>query len=136
VAPGDARTLLSMKVLVVEDSTAVRRRLASRLRELPGVELVAEATDGSGALWYARTLAPDVVLLDLSLPGPSGIEVLTRIKNGTNPPVVIVLTNNANEPYRVACLGRGADYFFDKSKQFDEMVDLLSHLCNPRKERS
>ena len=54
-----------MKVLVVDDSAAVRRRLASRLRELDGIEVVAEATDGSGALWYARTLSPDVVLLDL-----------------------------------------------------------------------
>jgi DNA-binding NarL/FixJ family response regulator len=125
-----------MKVLVVDDSAAIRRRLASTLRELAGVEFVAEATDGSGALWYARTLNPDVVLLDLSLPGPSGIEVLMRLKSASSPPVVIVLTNNANEPYRAACLGRGADYFFDKSKQFDEMVDLLGSLCNPRKERS
>jgi DNA-binding NarL/FixJ family response regulator len=124
-----------MKVLVVEDSTAVRRRLASRLKELEGIELVGEATDGSGALWYARTLAPDIVLLDLSLPGPSGIEVLSRLKNASNPPVVIVLTNNANEPYRVACLGRGADYFFDKSKQFDEMIDLLKDLSHPRRVR-
>src|SRR5262245_36235939 len=124
-----------MKVLVVEDSTAIRHRLASRLKELEGVEVVAEATDGSGALWYSRTLTPDVVLLDLSLPGPSGIEVLSRLKSGPNPPVVIVLTNNANEPYRVACLGRGADYFFDKSKQFDEMVDLVSDLSNPRRAR-
>ena len=125
-----------MKVLVVDDSAAIRRRLASRLRELAGVEFVAEATDGSGALWYARTLEPDVVLLDLSLPGPSGIEVLMRLKSGSNPPVVVVLTNNANEPYRIACLGRGADYFFDKSKQFDEMIDLLSNLRNRGKERS
>jgi DNA-binding NarL/FixJ family response regulator len=124
-----------MKVLVVEDSTAVRRRLACRLKEITGVELVGEATDGSGALWYARTLGPEIVLLDLSLPGPSGIEVLSRLKGGPNPPVVIVLTNNANEPYRVACLGRGADYFFDKSKQLDEMIDLVSDLVNPRKAR-
>jgi DNA-binding NarL/FixJ family response regulator len=124
-----------MKVLVVEDSTAVRHRLAARLKELAGVELVGEATDGSGALWFARTLEPDVVLLDLSLPGPSGIEVLTRLKGGANPPVVIVLTNNANEPYRLACLGRGADHFFDKSKQFDEMIDLVGELTHPRKGR-
>lgn len=124
-----------MKVLVVEDSSAVRRRLASRLKELVGVELVGEAADGSDALWFSRTLTPDVVLLDLSLPGPSGIEVLTHLKSGPNPPLVIVLTNNANEPYRVACLGRGADYFFDKSKQFDEMIDLVNDLSNPRKAR-
>src|SRR5262250_568131 len=116
---GDARTLRSMKVLVVEDSAAVRRRLASRLKEIEGVELVGEASDGNGALWYSRTLAPDLVLLDLSLPGPSGVEVLARLKSEESPPVVIVLTNNANESYRAACLGRGADYFFDKSEQFD-----------------
>jgi DNA-binding NarL/FixJ family response regulator len=124
-----------MKVLVVDDSSAVRHRLASRLKELAGIELVAEAADGSGALWYSRTVEPDLVLLDLSLPGPSGIEVLSRLKSGEKPPVVIVLTNNANEPYRVACLGRGADYFFDKSKQFEEMIDLVSDLSHPRKGR-
>ncbi len=122
-----------MKVLVVDDSAAVRRRLASRLRELEGVKLVAEATDGSGALWYSRTLVPDVVLLDLSLPGPSGIEVLSRLKATENPPVVIVPTNHANESYRAACLGRGADFFFDKSQQFDDMVELVRELsASPR----
>src|SRR5260221_14554157 len=117
-----------MKVLVVDDAATIRQRLALLLKELDSLELVGTAADGNSALWLARTLSPDVVLLDLSLPGPSGIEVLWRMKNFAAPPVVVVLTNHATDDYRRACLDRGADFFFDKSKEFDRMVDLLRTL--------
>jgi DNA-binding NarL/FixJ family response regulator len=98
------------------------------LREIERVELVGGAADGNSALWLARTLGPDVVLLDLNLPGPSGIEVLWRLKMLAPAPCVIVLTNHATDDYRRACLDRGADYFFDKSKEFEKMLDQLRRL--------
>ena len=117
-----------MRVLVVDDAANVRQRLATLLRELDRVELVGGAADGNSALWLARTLAPDVVLLDLNLPGPSGIEVLWRLKMLAPAPVVIVLTNHATSDYRKACLDRGADFFFDKSKEFERMLEQLRRM--------
>jgi DNA-binding NarL/FixJ family response regulator len=117
-----------MRVLVVDDAATVRHRLARLLKEIERVELVGGAADGNSALWLARTLAPDVVLLDLNLPGPSGIEVLWRLKMLAAPPVVIVLTNHATDDYRRACLDKGADFFFDKSKEFEKMLDQLRRL--------
>ena len=117
-----------MRVLVVDDAATVRQRLATLLRELDRVELVEKTTDDDSALWLARTLAPDVVLLDLNLSGPSGIEVLWRLKMLAPAPLVIVLTNHATSDYRKACLDRGADFFFDKSKEFERMLDQVRRL--------
>ncbi len=117
-----------MRVLVVDDAATVRERLARLLKELDKIELAGVAADGNSALWLARTLAPDVVVLDLNLPGPSGIEVLWRLKMLSPAPIVMVLTNHATLDYRRACLDRGADFFFDKSKEFDRMIDQLGRL--------
>lgn len=117
-----------MRVLVVDDAAPVRQRLAQLLKEVERVELVGVVADGNSALWLARTLAPDVVLLDLNLPGTSGIEVLRRLKMLARAPIVIVLTNHATPDYRKACLDRGADFFFDKSNEFERMLDQLRRL--------
>ena len=122
-----------MKVLVVDDSPAIRQRLSSRLKEIHGIDLVASVADGYGALRSAESLDPDVVLLDLSIPGLSGIEVLASLKSTADPPVVIVLTNHADATYRTACFRRGADFFFDKSEELEAMVNVLRNLHQSQK---
>lgn len=108
-------------MLVVDDSAAIRARLAAMLREVPGVE-VCEADGADEALDIARRRAPNVVLLDLHMPGKSGLAVLPELKAVSPSPVVIVLTTHPTEHHRRLCLGHGADYFFDKSADFAKLV--------------
>ncbi len=114
----------AVRVLVVDDSMAIRQRLAAMLHEVPGVE-VSEARDADEAISLARSLAPDLVLLDLQMPGKSGIVALPEIKGVCPPPIVVVLTNHPTEHHRRVCEGRGADYFFDKSEDFSKLVLAL-----------
>jgi two-component system, NarL family, response regulator DevR len=121
-----------VRVILVDDSPAVRARLASMLGEAAGVVVVAEAWDGPEALRLVRLHAPDVVVLDLNLPGMSGLEVLAVIKASPAPPVVIILTNHPHERYRVACLRAGADFFFDKSGDFDRVAGAVASTATPK----
>jgi len=70
----------------------------------------------------------DIVLLDLNLPDKSGIELLKEIKHNHPQIKVIVLTNHASDNYREICTYMGADYFFDKSSDFDKITETINSM--------
>ncbi|MGO8995732.1 MAG: response regulator transcription factor [Polyangiaceae bacterium] len=121
-----------MRVIVVDDSPAVRARLVAMLGETHDVQVVAEAWEGAEALRLVRLHAPDAVILDLNLPGMSGLDVLTVLKAEPSPPVVIILTNHPHDRYRAACLRGGADFFFDKSRDFDRVALAVAAAATPK----
>jgi len=118
-----------VRILVVDDSSAVRARLVSLLAEQPGVTSLAEAATGEDALMHIRAHRPDVVVLDLQLPVMSGLELLSAFRAEPRP-CFIVLSNNAEPQYRREANARGADHFFDKSTEFDRVVPVVAELIN------
>lgn len=119
-----------MKVLVVDDSDAIRTRLVALLQELPGAE-VFEATRADEALAFCRTSRVDAVLLDLHMPGRWGLAIVAALKALDPPPVVVVLTGHPTEHHRRSSLAAGADYFFDKSHEFARAVEVLARPTPP-----
>ena len=117
-----------MKVFVADDSTVLRERVIEMLSDLPGIEIVGYAQDVSETLTAIKKLNPDVVILDIRMPGGSGMDVLQDVKKDKQAPVVIILTNYPYPQYRKKCLGLGADYFFDKSTEFEKMTELFRQL--------
>lgn len=117
-----------MKIFLVEDSQEVRERLCSMIKGIPDIELVAEVDNEDDAVQGICSLLPDVVILDLTLTGGSGMEVLRRIRLQPLHMQVIVLTNYSYPQYRKKCLDLGADYFLDKTKDIAELGELLSKL--------
>lgn len=113
------------KVFLADDSPAVRERLISLLTELPNVEIVGQTDGALEAIDSIRRLKPTAVVLDVSMPDGSGLSVLETIKKDAEAPMVIMLTNFAHEPYRRRCLQLGADYFFDKSNEFEKVIQVL-----------
>jgi two-component system response regulator AlgR len=81
-----------LKVLIVDDEPPARERLKSLLGEMPGSEVVGEATNGQQALERSYELTPDVVLLDVRMPGMDGIEVARHLNALAEPPAVIFTT--------------------------------------------
>jgi two-component system response regulator AlgR len=81
-----------LKVLIVDDEPPARERLRSLLVEIPEVDVVGEAVNGQQALVRAHELAPDVILLDVRMPGMDGIEVARHLNALTEPPAVIFTT--------------------------------------------
>jgi len=117
-----------MRVLIADDSRVVVERLADLLKEVPGVQLVGRANDAPEAIRSVLKTNPDAVILDLQMPGGSGLDVLRRIRQ-THPSVwVLICTNYPYPQYREECLAAGANYFLDKSAEFEKIPKILRDL--------
>jgi len=103
-----------IKVLVVDDHPFVRRGVRQTLTEEPGIEVVAEAEDGEKALKSLEESNVDVVVLDLSLPGSTGLSVLELIKERHPDLPVLILTMHSEEEYAVRAFKTGAAGFLTK----------------------
>jgi DNA-binding NarL/FixJ family response regulator len=117
-----------MKVFIADDSKVLCERLIEMLSDIPGIEIIGHAQDVAESLTSIKKLNPDIVILDIRMPGGSGIDVLQDIKKGRQAPMVIILTNYPYPQYRKKCLGLGADYFFDKSTEFEKVTELFKLL--------
>ena len=113
-------------VLVVEDSLLIIERILSLLSESSNIKMIIHAANYSESIKMINEINADIVLLDLNLPDKSGIELLKEIKNNHPQMKVIVLTNHASDNYREICTYMGADYFFDKSSDFDKITETIN----------
>ncbi len=113
---------------MVDDSPVVRERLQNMLSEIPGVEVVGEAENAEQARLKIPLENPEVVILDISMPGESGIDLLRFLKTMEIVPVVMMLTNYPYPQYREESLEAGADFFFDKSSEFLQLIDVVRDL--------
>ncbi|HEY0845479.1 MAG TPA: response regulator transcription factor [Noviherbaspirillum sp.] len=119
-----------MKVFLVEDSAAIRDHVRATVSEVAGAEVVAEAETESAAIEGICRTRPDAVILDLTLPRGSGIEVLRCTKQLLPDVRFIILTNKADLQYRKKCMALGADYFLDKSREFGSLGRHLRDLSD------
>ena len=118
-------TVPPIRVCIVEDQTLVREGIRSLLALAPGIEVVAEAADGAAALETIPASGADVVLLDVKMPGLSGIDVLrTLAARGTLRPT-IVLTTFEDEELVVESLRAGARGFLLKDVSLDGLVRAI-----------
>jgi len=119
-----------MRVLIADDSEALVQRLVTTLAKLDGIEIVGHAETVAEAAEGVRNLRPDVVILDIRMPGGSGIDVLDGMKRDRVTPTVIVLTNYDYPQYRKKCIQSGASFFFDKSAEFEKVAQVLRGLIS------
>lgn len=120
------------KLLIVDDSKEIRDGLSRFISAINSIEIVGEAENGATALAMVENLKPDFVTLDIKMPGVSGILILFEIKRRSPKTVVFMLTNFPLEHYKRICYNAGANYFFDKSNEFEEMINTIQTLAeNP-----
>ena len=111
-----------LRVLLVDDEPLVRRGLRTILGGEPDLEVVGEAADGAEALSGARTLRPDVVCMDVRMPGLDGIRATELLVASSAAPRVLVVTTFASDDYVFAALRAGASGFVLKRAGADELV--------------
>ena len=104
----------TVRILLVEDHTLVRAGIRALLQELGNVEVVAETGDGNDALRLVAKELPDIVLMDIAMPGLNGIEAAGRIKKEYPQVKVIILSMHANEEYVLQSLRDGASGYLLK----------------------
>jgi DNA-binding NarL/FixJ family response regulator len=114
------------RVVIIDDSNEVRERLSALLSECPEIRIVGQAGNGGEALAALHALKPDAVILDIRLPGRSGIQLLKEIKATRPETKVIMLTTYDFGQYRRQCMQLGADHFFNKTLEFEKVVEVLA----------
>jgi DNA-binding NarL/FixJ family response regulator len=117
-----------MNVVLVDDSLLVRERVASIISEIPSAKVIGEAGNSIEAMEVVRKTKPDVVILDIKMPGESGLQVLRKLKNEFGELRIIMLTNYSDSQYKAECLMHGADYFLCKSDEFNKLPEVFSKL--------
>ena len=111
-----------IRVLLADDQALVRAGFRMILKSEPGIEVVGEAGDGSEAVALARTLDPNVVLMDVRMPEMDGIEATRRIVDGDGAPRVLVLTTFDLDEYVYEALRAGASGFLLKDAPEDQLL--------------
>ena len=119
-----------LTILTIDDSEIVRKQLMEMLCEIKGVEWVKAAECAEEGLELALTLKPMLVILDLSMPYTSGVEIIPKLKQISPSPILIVLTNYSDSIYQEHCINLGADYFLDKSLEFLRISDITKNILN------
>jgi DNA-binding NarL/FixJ family response regulator len=117
-----------MKVFIADDSRAIVERLADLLEEVPGAQLVGQAGDVPEAVHSIQKIKPDALILDLQMPGGSGLDVLRAIRTEHPQLCVLICTNYPYPQLREKCLSAGANFFLDKSTEFERIPDILRGL--------
>ena len=121
-----------VRVLIVDDSLILRERLCCRLGSIEGIEIAGRACDVPGGIETFRRVNPDVVVLDLLMPGGSGIDVLEAIKRERPSTIVVILTNHPLPQLMKKSREVGAEYFFDKTQEFGKVADVLREVVKNR----
>ena len=121
---------MTIRVLAADDQRVVREGLALLLSLLPGVEVVGTAGDGKEALDLVAQLRPDVVLMDLRMPGLDGVAATRRLRAEHPAVKVIVLTTYADDRSVVGALQAGADGYLTKDAGGDEIRQALERVLN------
>jgi DNA-binding NarL/FixJ family response regulator len=110
---------------MVDDSPIVLGRLAALADELPCLQVAGLAGSGARALDCFHECRPDAVVLDIELSDISGMEVLEHIKKERPDCLVVMLTTYGSEYFRQRCMELGADFFFNKSSEFERVFEVL-----------
>lgn len=117
------------RVLIADDQKVVRDGLATLLGLIDGLQVVGVALDGADAIRQAEALCPDVILMDLHMPGVDGVEATRRLTASGSPARVVVLTTYTDDEWVFAALRAGARGFLTKDASAEEIRDALTTVA-------
>jgi DNA-binding NarL/FixJ family response regulator len=123
----------ALNILLVDDVNIVLQKMKMFLSIVPSVNRVDTADSADKAYSLLESNQPQLVVLDVNMPGTSGIDMLKKIRSSEQPqPVVVMLTNQKEKIYKDTCLSLGADYYMDKSKDFLCLPEIIRELSAKR----
>ncbi len=125
-------TVKPIRVVLADDHTLVRAGIRALLEKLPGVEVVGEAGDGREVLKLVKQHRPDVVLMDIAMPGLNGLEAAVRMAKEFPDVRVIILSMHHNEEYVWRALKAGAAGYLLKKAATAELATALQHVAQGR----
>lgn len=120
------------KTLIVEDSATFRQSLKEVLHTRFPSMVVGEAEDGDEALQKIDALLPDIIFMDIKLPGENGLQVTQKVKTKHPEMIIIILTYYDSPEHRKAADQCGANYFLPKSTSTEEVVELVQSILSQK----
>jgi len=123
---------MTTTVLIVDDHTVVRQGLRLLLEAQPDLDVVGEAADGAEALALTASLTPDVVLLDLIMPGMNGLDVLRQLRAIGSASRVLVLTSSLEDHIVAQALQAGAHGYLLKTSRSTDMLEAIRQVGQGR----
>jgi two-component system invasion response regulator UvrY len=120
-----------IKILIADDHAIVREGLKQILSETPDMVVTAEAADGTEALDRVSKNDLDLVVLDISMPGRSGLDILKEIKSQWPELPVLILSMYPEEQYAARVLKAGASGYLTKESAPDELVNVIRKISQP-----
>lgn len=125
-----------ISVLLVDDHPVVIEGLRKLLDTAGDIEVTGTANDASGALTQARMLKPQVILLDLRMPGATGIQTTRRLREQSFEGAIIVLTSYGDQAYVTQALEAGADGYLLKSTPSEQLITAIRNASHGRRQLS
>jgi two-component system response regulator NreC len=121
-----------LRIILADDFDVWRQFARSILEQIPGLRVIAEASNGLEAIEKAATLRPDVVLLDIAMPRLNGLEAAKTIRQVCPESKIVFLTQQNDDELRSAALATGAEAYLLKSKAAGELQLTLESVCDTR----
>lgn len=122
--------LSPIRLLICDDHPFTREGVVNACRWRPDTEVVGEANDGTAAIEQARKTEPDVVVMDLEMPGTNGLETIARIRNEHENVRILVLSAHLEESYIYGAMEEGADGYLMKGSPMEEFFDAVHQVAN------
>lgn len=120
---------MTIRVLIVDDHAVVRQGLRLLLEAQPGISVVGEAADGAMGVQQAQVLAPDVILMDLLMPGMNGVEAIRRLQALKARGHVLVLTSSLEDHLVKQALQAGARGYILKASRSSELIQAIERVA-------
>jgi DNA-binding NarL/FixJ family response regulator len=125
-----------MRVLLADDSKLMIERLKEMLNTHRNTEIVGSYKNGTDTLEALRTLKPDLAIVDIKMPGLNGLEVLTEIRKENKSVKIIILTFYSTDYFHRMAIQAGADYFFNKVDDFNEVSSVVEGILWQKRSES
>jgi two-component system NarL family response regulator len=128
--------MTKIRVLIVDDHPVVRQGLITMMKSMKDIEVVGQAGDGQEALELVGQLEPDVILLDIRMPGPSGLQIIDRLRTIRPEVKIIVLTSYDAEEHLFGALRAGAHGFLLKSIAHEKLGEAIRAVWSGERQLS
>lgn len=125
-----------VSVLLVDDHPVVIEGLRKLLATTEDIKVTGEAHDAAGAIEQARVLRPDVILLDLRMPGASGVQAIRRLREQEWPGAVLILTSYGDQAYVRQAIEAGADGYLLKNAPTEDLIAAIRAVARGHRQLS
>jgi DNA-binding NarL/FixJ family response regulator len=119
----------AIQIVLADDHPLVRRNIHNLIKNAPDIEIIGEAADGPEALRLAAELVPDVLLLDMEMPGLNGMEVARRLRVIKPSVRILVVSTYTDKHYILGALANGASGYLTKEEANQTLVKAIRHVA-------